>query len=83
MFKGYIINWSEPQLLVIPDVLIAAGISVPVLIAGKWAFRNWKLKQPAVLSFPAEWKNVPERNVSLYRRLTDELKEQLHCIPRA
>ncbi|HDO25272.1 MAG TPA: zinc-dependent peptidase [Nitrospirae bacterium] len=47
-------------------------------MAGKRAFRNWKLKQLAVLPFPAEWEKILERNVTLYRHLPDELKEQLH-----
>ncbi|GBE03305.1 protein MtfA [bacterium BMS3Abin09] len=60
------------------DLAIAVGASVLVFMAGKRAFSNWKLKQLAVLPFPARWGKMLERNVTLYRHLPDELKEQLH-----
>jgi Mlc titration factor MtfA (ptsG expression regulator) len=32
----------------------------------------------ADMPFPAEWENILQRNVSLYRHLPDSLREQLH-----
>jgi len=59
-------------------LVIAAGVLVLAFVFVKRAFRNRKLKQLADMPFPAEWENIIERNVSLYRHLPDALREQLH-----
>jgi Mlc titration factor MtfA (ptsG expression regulator) len=59
-------------------LLIAAGVLVLAFVFLKRAFHNRKLQQLAAMPFPAEWENILERNVSLYRHLPDALREQLH-----
>jgi len=59
-------------------LLIAVGVLVLAFYFVKRAFHNRELKQLADMPFPAEWENILERNVSLYRHLPDALREQLH-----
>jgi Mlc titration factor MtfA (ptsG expression regulator) len=59
-------------------LLIAACIVVLAFVFVKRVLHNRKLQQLADMPFPAEWENILERNVSLYRHLPDALREQLH-----
>jgi Mlc titration factor MtfA (ptsG expression regulator) len=51
---------------------------VLALLIGKYIFRRMKRKQLLVMPFPDEWKQIIQKNVPLYNRLPDSLKEQLH-----
>ena len=59
-------------------LLVVVGVLVLVSFFVKRAYHSRKLKQLADMPFPAEWENILERNVSLYRHLPDALREQLH-----
>jgi Mlc titration factor MtfA (ptsG expression regulator) len=59
-------------------LIIAAGVLVLAFVFMKREFHNRKLMQLADMPFPAEWENIIERNVALYRHLPDALREQLH-----
>ena len=58
-------------------VILALGLVVALFI-GKRALRNAKRKRLFAAAFPQQWKEIVSRNVPLYNRLPDSLKEQLH-----
>ncbi len=60
------------------ELAIAVVGLVLALFIGKYIFRRMKRKQLLVMPFPDEWKQIIQKNVPLYNRLPDSLKEQLH-----
>ncbi|MHC4694396.1 MAG: M90 family metallopeptidase [Planctomycetota bacterium] len=58
-------------------VISALGLVLAFFI-GKRALRNSKRKRLFAAAFPQQWKEIVSRNVPLYNRLPDSLKEQLH-----
>ena len=58
-------------------IIVALGL-VLVLFIAKHLFRRAKRKHLLTMSFPEEWKRIVRKNVPLYNRLPDSLKEQLH-----
>lgn len=48
-----------------------------VFFVGKRVSRQTKRKQLLTLPFPEEWKQIVQKNVPLYNRLPDSLKQQL------
>jgi len=57
--------------------IVVVGL-VLVLFIGKYIFRRMKRKQLLLMPFPDEWKQIIQKNVPLYNRLPDSLKQQLH-----
>ena len=58
--------------------LITAVIGlVPAFFIGKLVLRRRKRKQLLAMPFRQEWKQIVQKNVPLYNRLPDSLKEQL------
>lgn len=57
--------------------IVAFGLVLAFFIA-KSLSRRAKRKRLLALSFPEEWKQIVRKNVPLYNRLPDSLKEQLH-----
>jgi len=57
--------------------IVAVGLVLAFFIA-KHLSRSAKRKRLLAMSFPGEWKQIVRKNVSLYNRLPDSLKEQLH-----
>ena len=72
--SSYLAN-SEIVFIII--LFIAAGLATAFFI-GKYLARRVKRKRLLVLPFPDEWQDIVRRNVPLYNRLPDFLKEQLH-----
>jgi Mlc titration factor MtfA (ptsG expression regulator) len=58
-------------------VIVAVGLVVSFFI-GKHLSRRAKRKRLLAKAFPAEWKQIVQKNVPLYNRLPDSLREQLH-----
>ncbi|MHC4462681.1 MAG: M90 family metallopeptidase [Planctomycetota bacterium] len=57
--------------------IVAVGLVLTFFI-GKRVFRRTKRKRLLATPFPAGWKQIVQKNVPLYNRLPDSLKEQLH-----
>ncbi len=57
--------------------ILALGLVLAFFI-GKRVLRNAKRKRLFAATFPEEFKQIVCRNVPLYNRLPDSLKEQLH-----
>ncbi len=72
--SSYLAN-SEIVFIII--LFIAAGLATAFFI-GKYLVRRVKRKRLLVMPFPDEWQDIVRRNVPLYNRLPDFLKEQLH-----
>jgi MtfA peptidase len=64
--------------LIIIIFAIVILLSVLGFLIGKRLLRDRRLRQLDMMPFPDEWERILERNVSLYRYLPDELREQLH-----
>ena len=60
------------------ELAIAVVGLVLALFIGKYIFHRMKRKQLLLIPFPDEWKQIIQKNVPLYNRLPDSLKEQLH-----
>jgi len=60
------------------ELFIAVVGLVLALFIGKIILRRMKRKRLLVMPFPDEWKQIMHKNVPLYNRLPDSLKEQLH-----
>ena len=58
--------------------LTALIVLVLVFFIGKIISRRIKRKRLLAKPFPQEWKQIIQKNVPLYNRLPDSLKEQLH-----
>jgi len=56
---------------------IAAGL-VAVFFTWKYLARQARRKRLLVTPFPDKWREIVQKNVPLYNRLPDPLKEQLH-----
>ncbi|MHC4727066.1 MAG: M90 family metallopeptidase [Planctomycetota bacterium] len=59
-------------------LLIAVIVLALVFFVGKMISRRVKRKRLLTMPFPEEWKQIIQKNVPLYNRLPDSLKEQLH-----
>jgi len=57
--------------------IVAVGLVLAFFIARRLS-RRAKRKRLLAMSFPEEWKQIVRKNVPLYNRLPDSLKEQLH-----
>jgi Mlc titration factor MtfA (ptsG expression regulator) len=57
--------------------IAVVGLTV-IFFIGKSIFRMNKRKHLLVMPFPQEWKQIIQKNVPLYNRLPDSLKQQLH-----
>lgn len=60
-------------------VLIGIGLSIATVWLGLRYFRLQHRNTLRSASFPAEWIRILKRNVPLYRRLPDKLRNQLHA----
>ena len=58
-------------------IVVAVGL-VTAFIFGKYLVRQSRRKRLLATPFPETWKEVVQKNVPLYNRLSDPLKEQLH-----
>jgi len=58
--------------------IIAAVVLIPVFFIGKKVFRRAKRKRLLITPFPEDWVLILKKNMPLYIRLPDSLKEQLH-----
>jgi Mlc titration factor MtfA (ptsG expression regulator) len=59
--------------------IVVVGL-VLALFIGKYFFRRMKRKQLLLMPFPQEWEQIIQKNVPLYNRLPDPLKQQLHSL---
>jgi Mlc titration factor MtfA (ptsG expression regulator) len=59
-------------------LFIAVVGLVLLFFVGKFIFRRIKRKKLLLMSFPDEWEQIIRKNVPLYNRLPDSLKQQLH-----
>jgi len=57
--------------------IVAFGLVLAFFIAKRMSHRAER-KRLLAMSFPEEWKQIVRKNVPLYNRLPDSLKEQLH-----
>jgi Mlc titration factor MtfA (ptsG expression regulator) len=57
--------------------IVAVGL-VLVFFIGKRVSRRAKRKRLLAAPFPPEWRQIIQKNVPLYNRLPDSLKEELH-----
>lgn len=57
--------------------IAAAGLLVVVIVAGP-IWRRARRRRLLARPFPNDWKRIVERNVPLYRRLLEPLRQQLH-----
>lgn len=62
---------------IIKFAIAAVGLALTCFI-GKRLFRRVKRKRLLATPFPTEWQQIVQKNVPLYNRLPDSLKEQLH-----
>jgi Mlc titration factor MtfA (ptsG expression regulator) len=60
------------------QLIIAVIVLALVFFVGKKISRRIKRKRLLAKPFPQEWKQIVQKNVPLYNRLPDSLKEQLH-----
>ena len=58
-------------------IIVALGLVLAFFVAKHLSHRA-KRKRLLATSFPEEWKQIVRKNVPLYNRLPDSLKEQLH-----
>lgn len=58
-------------------VAVAVGLVVTFFV-GRHLARRARRKRLSATPFPQEWKEIVQKNVPLYNRLPDPLKEQLH-----
>ena len=58
-------------------IVVAVGL-VTAFFFGKYLVRQSRRKRLLATPFPETWKEVVQKNVPLYNRLSDPLKEQLH-----
>ena len=58
-------------------IIAVIGLALAFLI-GKRVYRRKKRKQLLAIPFPEDWKKIVQKNVPLYNRLPDSLREQLH-----
>lgn len=58
-------------------VIAAIGLALAFFV-GKRLSRRAKRKKLLAMPFPEQWKQIVQKNVPLYNRLPDLLKEQLH-----
>ncbi len=59
-------------------IFIAVVGLVLALLIGKFISRRFKRKKLLLMPFPQEWEQIIQKNVPLYNRLPDSLKQQLH-----
>jgi len=64
-------------MVIIKFAIAAVGLVLTYFI-GRRLSRRAKRKRLLATPFPAEWKQIVQKNVPLYNRLPDSLKEQLH-----
>jgi Mlc titration factor MtfA (ptsG expression regulator) len=64
--------------MTIVKYVIAAFILIPVFFIGKKLSRLAKRKRLLAMPFPEQWVRIVRKNVPLYNRLPDSLKQQLH-----
>ena len=64
-------------MVIVKFAIVAVGLVLTFFI-GKRVSRRVKRKRLSATPFPAEWKQIVQKNVPLYNRLPDSLKEQLH-----
>ena len=57
--------------------MVAVGSALAFLV-GRRLSREARRRRVTARAFPQEWREIVERNVPLYRRLPEALKEQLH-----
>jgi len=57
--------------------IVAFGLVLTFFIVKRLS-RRAKRKRLLAMPFPEEWKQIVRKNVPLYNRLPDSLKEQLH-----
>jgi Mlc titration factor MtfA (ptsG expression regulator) len=62
------------------QLIIAVIILAFVFFIGKYISRRLKRKKLLAMPFPKDWRKIIEKNVPLYNRLPDSLKQQLHGI---
>ncbi|MBN2181514.1 MAG: zinc-dependent peptidase [Sedimentisphaerales bacterium] len=62
----------------ITKYIIAAIALISIFFAVKYLARRAKRKRLPAMPFPENWKQIIRKNVPLYNRLPDSLKEQLH-----
>jgi Mlc titration factor MtfA (ptsG expression regulator) len=58
--------------------LTAVIVLALIFFIGKRISRRFKRKRLLTMPFPKEWKQIVQKNVPLYNRLPDSLKQQLH-----
>ena len=59
-------------------LFIAVVGLVLLFFVGKFISRRFRRKKLLLMSFPDEWEQIIRKNVPLYNRLPDSLKQQLH-----
>lgn len=64
--------------MIIVQLVIAVIVLALIFFAGKRVYRRIKRKHLLAKPFPEEWKKIVQKNVPLYNRLPDSLKQQLH-----
>jgi Mlc titration factor MtfA (ptsG expression regulator) len=64
--------------MIIVQLIIAVIVLALIFFVGKRVSRRIKRKQLLAMPFPEEWKQIIQKNVPLYNRLPDSLKQQLH-----
>ncbi|MBN1806824.1 MAG: zinc-dependent peptidase [Sedimentisphaerales bacterium] len=60
------------------EIFTAVVGLIPVFFIGKFISRRIKRKKLLLMPFPEEWKQIIQKNVPLYNRLPDTLKQHLH-----
>jgi Mlc titration factor MtfA (ptsG expression regulator) len=64
-------------MIIVQLVIAVIGLAL-VFFVGKIVSRRIKRKHLLAKPFPQEWKQIVQKNVPLYNRLPDSLKQQLH-----
>jgi len=64
--------------MVFVQFIIAVIILAFVFFIGKRISRRIKRKKLLAMPFPQEWEQILQKNIPLYNRLPDHLKQQLH-----
>jgi Mlc titration factor MtfA (ptsG expression regulator) len=67
-------------MMILVQILIAIIVLALTLFIGKRIYRRIKRKQLLAMPFPQEWKKIVQKNVPLYNRLPDSLKQQLQSL---
>ena len=66
--------------MIIAELVIGAIGLLAAILLGRRLVRRARRRRLAALPFPGEWTEIIERNVPLYKRLPETLKEQLHSL---